>query len=94
MRVGVLRGGLELESEKAIPPSQRLEIIRGQALARLRSDAASNEHHGAYDDERRHGDSDYDGKGLPSPPLSTGALDSGDEAGSQPEEIESLRLSH
>jgi stearoyl-CoA desaturase (delta-9 desaturase) len=32
MRVGVLRGGLELESEKAIPPSQKLKIARAQEL--------------------------------------------------------------
>ncbi|CAE7158894.1 unnamed protein product [Rhizoctonia solani] len=27
MRVGVLRGGLEIESEKAVPPSQKLRVI-------------------------------------------------------------------
>lgn len=32
MRVGVLRGGLELESEKAIPPSQRLKVVRAQEM--------------------------------------------------------------
>lgn len=32
MRVGVLRGGLELESEKAIPPSQKLRVARAQEL--------------------------------------------------------------
>jgi len=32
MRVGVLHGGLELESEKAIPPSQKLTIVRAQDL--------------------------------------------------------------
>ena len=39
MRVGVLLGGLELESEKIIPPSQRLQIIRGQILAELKQTA-------------------------------------------------------
>jgi hypothetical protein len=83
MRVGVLRGGLELESEKAIPPSQRLEIIRGQALARLREeaahkDAAHLERKASYSGERWE-----DVKGLPSPPLSTGALNSEDEETSE-----------
>ncbi|KAH7097677.1 cytochrome b5-like heme/steroid binding domain-containing protein, partial [Auriculariales sp. MPI-PUGE-AT-0066] len=32
MRVGVLRGGLELESESVIPPSQRLKVVRVQEL--------------------------------------------------------------
>ncbi|KAH7105195.1 hypothetical protein BKA62DRAFT_691981 [Auriculariales sp. MPI-PUGE-AT-0066] len=32
MRVGVLRGGLELESEKAVPPSQRLKIVRSAEM--------------------------------------------------------------
>ncbi|KZV81110.1 delta 9-fatty acid desaturase [Exidia glandulosa HHB12029] len=32
MRVGVLRGGLEIESEKAIPPSQRLKVVRAEEM--------------------------------------------------------------
>ncbi|EJD54738.1 hypothetical protein AURDEDRAFT_110242 [Auricularia subglabra TFB-10046 SS5] len=32
MRVGVLRGGLEVESEKAIPPSQKLTVARWEEL--------------------------------------------------------------
>jgi stearoyl-CoA desaturase (delta-9 desaturase) len=37
MRVGVLHGGLELESEKAIPPSQKLTIVRAQELSSFTS---------------------------------------------------------
>ncbi|KAG8768620.1 hypothetical protein FRC16_006971, partial [Serendipita sp. 398] len=86
MRVGVLRGGLELESEKAIPPSQRLQIIRGQALAHLKEEASRTElsargKRDGYGDHAGAGNWD-DIKGLPSPPLSTGPLDSGDEAAS------------
>lgn len=33
MRVGVLHGGLEQESEKAIPPSQKLRIMRSSELS-------------------------------------------------------------
>ncbi|KAF8601871.1 delta 9-fatty acid desaturase protein [Ceratobasidium sp. AG-I] len=32
MRVGVLRGGLELESEKAVPPSEQLRVVSHQEL--------------------------------------------------------------
>ena len=32
MRVGVLRGGLELESEKAIPPSEKLRVVSYKEL--------------------------------------------------------------
>lgn len=40
MRVGVLSGGLEQESEKAIPPSQKLRILRaGEIKAIARSSA-------------------------------------------------------
>lgn len=40
MRVGVLAGGLEQESEKAIPPSQKLRILRaGEIKAIARSSA-------------------------------------------------------
>jgi stearoyl-CoA desaturase (delta-9 desaturase) len=77
MRVGVLRGGLELESEKAIPPSQRLEVMRGQAIAQLRAQAAKESIPQAHHDQSIH--SDRDSNGLPSPPLSTGALHSEDE---------------
>ena len=35
MRVGVLHGGLEQESEKAIPPSQKLRILKAAELAAL-----------------------------------------------------------
>lgn len=81
MRVGVLRGGLEIESEKSIPPSQRLEVIRGQALAILREDASKN-----ASKRLRRNDSEAepwkDVQGLPSPPLSTNALNSEDELSS------------
>ena len=33
MRVGVLRGGLELESEKSIPPSEKLRVVSHEELA-------------------------------------------------------------
>jgi stearoyl-CoA desaturase (Delta-9 desaturase) len=39
MRVGVLRGGLELESEKSIPPSQKLRVVEYQ---QIRSPVAMN----------------------------------------------------
>lgn len=64
MRVGVLRGGLELESEKAIPPSQRLEVIRGQAIAQLRAQAAKESIPRPTHDDLVH--SDRDSNGLPS----------------------------
>lgn len=32
MRVGVLHGGLELESERAIPPSQKLRVMRANEV--------------------------------------------------------------
>ena len=32
MRVGVLHGGVEVESEKAVPPSQRLRILRASEI--------------------------------------------------------------
>jgi len=34
MRVGILHGGLEVEADKAIPPSQKLRIVRAQELVR------------------------------------------------------------
>ncbi|KAJ1301935.1 hypothetical protein OPQ81_000774 [Rhizoctonia solani] len=37
MRVGVLRGGLEIESEKAVPPSQRLRVISHSEIVALGS---------------------------------------------------------
>lgn len=43
MRVGVLSGGLETESEKAIPPSQKLRILRAaeiKNIAKASSEAA------------------------------------------------------
>jgi len=89
MRVGVLRGGLELESEKAIPPSQRLEVIRGQAVAQLRALAAKESIPRPSHDDSVH--SDRNSNGLPSPPLSTGALNSEDEGAT--EECIGLNLS-
>jgi hypothetical protein len=81
MRVGVLRGGLELEAEKAIPPSQRLEIIKGQTVAQLKALAAKESlprpHHKGSDA------GDWDINGLPSPPMSTGALNSEDEGATE-----------
>lgn len=79
MRVGVLRGGLELESEKAIPPSQRLQIIRGQALARLQAEASDGSlHHKEY---KPSGDPQWEHlRGLPSPPTSN--VNSDDEISS------------
>lgn len=44
MRVGVLSGGLETESEKAIPPSQKLRILRTaeiKGIARASSEATA-----------------------------------------------------
>jgi stearoyl-CoA desaturase (delta-9 desaturase) len=81
MRVGVLRGGLEVESEKAIPPSQRLQMIRGQALARLKAEASDGTlHH----NERLTaiGDNQWErlNRGLPSPPTSN--VNSDDEISS------------
>lgn len=35
MRVGVLRGGLEIESEKAVPPSEKLRVVSHSELAGL-----------------------------------------------------------
>lgn len=35
MRVGVLHGGLELESEKAVPPSQKLRVVSHAELKGL-----------------------------------------------------------
>ncbi|KAG8704379.1 listerin E3 ubiquitin protein ligase 1 [Ceratobasidium sp. 395] len=37
MRVGVLHGGLELESEKAVPPSQKLRVVSHKELMDLTS---------------------------------------------------------
>ncbi|KAG8698406.1 hypothetical protein FRC08_005954 [Ceratobasidium sp. 394] len=37
MRVGVLHGGLELESEKAVPPSQKLRVVSHAELVALAS---------------------------------------------------------
>ncbi|CEL63459.1 hypothetical protein RSOLAG1IB_12666 [Rhizoctonia solani AG-1 IB] len=37
MRVGVLRGGLEIESERAIPPSQKLRVISHSEVVALSS---------------------------------------------------------
>jgi pseudouridine-5'-phosphate glycosidase len=33
MRVGVLHGGLEQESEKAMPPSQKLRVLKASELS-------------------------------------------------------------
>ena len=84
MRVGVLHGGLELESEKNTPPSQRLQIIRGQTLAELKhaalhpgpsdSTTSTNLMH-AEKPGQRHGAVEI----PPSPPLSDGAVSSEDE---------------
>ena len=81
MRVGVLRGGLEIESEKAIPPSQRLQILRGQALAILKEDAKKDSAKRLQRNDSEAGPW-RDDKGLPSPPLSTNALNSEDELSS------------
>lgn len=94
MRVGVLRGGLELESEKSIPPSQRLEIVRGQALAQLRNEASNKS---ARREERTDfADGEWrDLRGLPSPPLSSsGGPGSDDEisSASKTEDCEGLNL--
>lgn len=35
MRVGVLHGGLELESEKAVPPSQKIRVVSHSELVNL-----------------------------------------------------------
>ena len=40
MRVGVLHGGLEQESEKAIPPSQKLRILRTSEIKGIARAAA------------------------------------------------------
>jgi hypothetical protein len=37
MRVGVLRGGLEIESEKAVPPSQKLRVVSHDEIIALTS---------------------------------------------------------
>lgn len=37
MRVGVLRGGLEIESEKAVPPSQKLRVVSHAEMIALSS---------------------------------------------------------
>lgn len=37
MRVGVLHGGLEVEADKAVPPSQKLRIIRSSEMTALAS---------------------------------------------------------
>jgi len=92
MRVGVLHGGLEIESEKIIPPSQRLQIVRGQTLAEFK--------HAALHPEPSASTTSVDGvdaenlrqrKGTvgmpPSPPLSVGAVSSEDEG-----EFEGLTL--
>lgn len=81
MRVGVLRGGLEIESEKAIPPSQRLQIIRGQALAILKEDAKKDSAKRLQGNDSEAGPWRED-QGLPSPPLSTNPLNSEDELSS------------
>jgi stearoyl-CoA desaturase (delta-9 desaturase) len=36
MRVGVLRGGLELESEKSIPPSQKLRVVHYNEIKNIK----------------------------------------------------------
>ena len=86
MRVGVLLGGLELESEKLIPPSQRLQIIRGQTLVELKHTALHPEpsvsttcvdHLHAEKLRQRHGAVEV----PPSPPLSDSAVSSEDEGG-------------
>ena len=92
MRVGVLHGGLELESEKIIPPSQRLQIVRGQALAELKHAALhpepsiSTTSTSPMDTEQLRERKDSV-EMLPSPPLSVGALSSEDEG-----EFEGLTL--
>ncbi|CAE6376344.1 unnamed protein product [Rhizoctonia solani] len=37
MRVGVLRGGLEIESERAVPPSQKLRVVSHSEMVALTS---------------------------------------------------------
>jgi stearoyl-CoA desaturase (delta-9 desaturase) len=81
MRVGVLRGGLEIESEKAIPPSQHLQIIRGQALAILKEDAKKDSAKHLQQNDSEAGPW-RDDQALPSPPLSTNPLNSEDELSS------------
>lgn len=43
MRVGILHGGLELESERAIPPSQKLRILRANEMGSPYSSSAFSE---------------------------------------------------
>ncbi|KAF8755451.1 Acyl-CoA desaturase [Rhizoctonia solani] len=42
MRVGVLRGGLEIESERAIPPSQKLRVVSHSELVALVSPSGTS----------------------------------------------------
>ena len=43
MRVGILHGGLELEAERAIPPSQQLRILRASEMGSPYSSSAVSE---------------------------------------------------
>ena len=92
MRVGVLHGGLELEAEKTIPPSQHLQIIRGQTLVELQRAAlhpepsastTSADPVGAEQLRQRKDTVEV----PPSPPLSVGGVSSEDEC-----EFEGLAL--
>ena len=92
MRVGVLHGGLELESEKTIPPSQRLQIVHGQTLTELKRAAlhpdpsasiTSADRVSAEQPRERNSTAEM----PPSPPLSVGGASSEDEG-----EFEGLTL--
>ena len=43
MRVGILHGGLELEGERAIPPSQKLRILRSNEMGSPYASSAVSE---------------------------------------------------
>ena len=43
MRVGILHGGLELESERSIPPSQKLRILRANEMGSPYASSAFSE---------------------------------------------------
>jgi hypothetical protein len=66
MRVGVLRGGLELESEMAVPPSQKLRVLSHAEITTLISPNGADVH-----DERARPESP--------PPLSDQGVSSGGE---------------
>jgi hypothetical protein len=66
MRVGVLRGGLELESEKAVPPSQKLRVLSHAEITMLSSPNGIDIH-----DEQPRAESP--------PPLSDQGISSGGE---------------